>query len=87
MIGRTHISIGDKVYSTIDYLEQNVKIYDNVRDNLFSPLILSIVCKKLNKHFTYISTGCIFKFDKLYTLDEQKIGFQEEDKPNFFGSS
>ena len=39
-IGRTHGIIDGKTYSTIDYLEQPGKIYDNVRDNLFSPLLL-----------------------------------------------
>ena len=37
-IGRTHGSIGEKVYTTIDYLEQPGKIVDNIRDNLFSLL-------------------------------------------------
>ena len=34
-IGRTHGKIGDKVYGTIDYLEQKGKVLENVRDNLF----------------------------------------------------
>ena len=38
-IGRTHGSIGDKVYTTIDYLEQEEKLVENVRDNLYSPLL------------------------------------------------
>ena len=41
--GRTHGKIGDNVYSTIDYLEQEGKLVDNVRDNLFAP----ICCKCL----------------------------------------
>ena len=35
-IGRTHGKIGEKVYTTIDYLEQKGKLVDNIRDNLFS---------------------------------------------------
>jgi len=37
-IGRTHGMIDDKEYTTIDYLEQDGKLVDNVRDNLYSPL-------------------------------------------------
>ena len=33
--GRTHGKIGDKIFSTIDYLEQDGKLYDNIRDNLY----------------------------------------------------
>ena len=47
-IGRTHGVIGEKKYTTIDYLEQKGKIVENVRDNLFSPMVLSILCKKHN---------------------------------------
>ena len=32
-IGRTHGTIDGKIYTTIDYLEQDGKIKDNVRDN------------------------------------------------------
>ena len=49
-IGRTHGKIDDKVYSTIDYLEQKGKLFDNIRDNLFSPLNLALLCKELNIH-------------------------------------
>ena len=45
-IGRTHGKIGDKEYPTIDYLEQPGKLVENTRDNLFSPLVLAILCKK-----------------------------------------
>ena len=38
-IGRTHGKINGKIYSTIDYLEQKGKLYENIRDNLFSPLL------------------------------------------------
>ena len=44
-IGRTHGVIGGKKYTTIDFLEQKGKIVENVRDNLFSPMVLSILCK------------------------------------------
>ena len=86
-IGRTHGKIGDKEYTTIDYLEQKGKIYENVRDNLFSPILLSLLAKKHNKHFTYLGTGCIFKFDDEHPFGEEINGFDEESEPNFFDSS
>lgn len=84
-IGRTHGSIGDKKYTTIDYLEQEGKLVDNVRDNLFSPIQLALLAKKYQCHYTYLGTGCIFKFkDNPF---EEINGFTEESLPNFFGSS
>ena len=38
-IGRTHGTIDGKAYTTIDYLEEKGKLVENVRDNLFSPLV------------------------------------------------
>ena len=86
-IGRTHGKIGDKEYTTIDYLEQHGKIMDNVRDNLFSPIILAILCEKYNIHLTYLGTGCIFEFDEEHPYGKEINGFTEDSKPNFFGSS
>lgn len=86
-IGRTHgVTDDGKKYTTIDYLEQKGKIYENVRDNLFSPIALSLLCQKLNKHFTYLGTGCIFKYDEKHEFANEQTGFCENDKPNFFGS-
>lgn len=86
-IGRTHGKIGDKEYTTIDYLEQEGKLVENVRDNLYSPILLSMLCKERNIHYTYLGTGCIFKFDETHPFGEENNGFTEEAKPNFFGSS
>ena len=86
-IGRTHGMIGEKKYTTIDYLEQPGKLKDNVRDNLYSPLVTALVCKKFNIHYTYLGTGCIFKFDDDHLVGDENTGFTEEDVPNFFGSS
>jgi 3,5-epimerase/4-reductase len=85
-IGRTHGQIGEKVYTTIDYLEQKGKIKENVRDNLYSPLVLAILSTKLNIHFTYMGTGCIFEYDEKHPFELQVNGFTEKDTPNFFGS-
>jgi len=84
--GRTHGSIGDKEYTTIDYLEQKGKIYENVRDNLFGPIVLCNLAVKYNFHLTYLGTGCIFQFDNNHPFGQEINGFTENDKPNFFGS-
>jgi dTDP-4-dehydrorhamnose reductase len=83
LIGRTHGVYEGKEYTTIDYLEQKGKVLENVRDNLFSPVVLGLICKKYNVHFTYLGTGCIFT----YKGDGNDEGFTEDALPNFFGSS
>lgn len=74
-------------YNTIDYLEGGKQqTLENVRDNLFGPIQLALLCKKWNIHFTYLGTGCIFNYDPYHTIQNKK-GFTEQDSPNFFGSS
>lgn len=87
LTGRTHGVYNDKVYGTIDYLEQPGKLIENVRDNLFGPMVLSNLSKKHNFHFTYMGTGCIFDYDENHPYGEEINGFNEESLPNFFGSS
>jgi dTDP-4-dehydrorhamnose reductase len=77
-IGRTH---GGE-YNTIDYLELSGKLKDNIRDNLYSPLVLSILCERYNIHYTYLGTGCIFSSD-----DPTTTCIDDDALPNFFGSS
>lgn len=86
-IGRTHGTFEGKVIGTIDYLEQPGKLVENVRDNLFSPILLAELCKRNNCHFTYLGTGCIFDYDDIHEFGNENTGFKEGDKPNFFGSS
>ena len=88
-IGRTHGIIDNIKYTTIDYLEQPGKLTENLRDNLYSPLLLAHICKSKNIHYTYLGTGCIFKYDETHPFEseEKNCGFTEQDKPNFFGSS
>jgi len=50
-------------------------------------MILSLLSKKYNFHFTYLGTGCIFEFDKDHPFGEEVDGFTEDSLPNFFGSS
>ena len=90
-IGRTHGKINGKVYPTIDYLEQPGKITENIRDNLYVPLIIAEACKNYSEknryvHYTYLGTGCIFTYDDKHLYENEFTGFKEEDKPNFFGS-
>ena len=77
--GRTHGILNDIEYNTIDYLENSETLKENINDNLFVPLSLALYCDKNNIHFTYIGTGCIF--------DDPVVKFNENDKPNFFGSN
>ena len=76
IIGRTH----GPGYTTIDYLEQSGKLVENVRDNLYAPLVLAIQCKMRNIHYTYFGTGCIFS--KPHT----EGSYTEESLPDFTGS-
>lgn len=59
LIGRTH----GPGFTTIDYLEQKGKLVENVKDNLYGPLVLASECAKRSIHFTYLGTGCIFTYD------------------------
>lgn len=76
LIGRTY----GPGFTTIDYLEQKGKLVENIKDNLYGPLILAILAKKHSIHFTYLGTGCIFNG----TMDG--VGYTEANKPDFFGS-
>lgn len=78
LIGRTHGS----GYNTIDYLEQPGKLVDNIRDNLYAPLVLALLCKARGIHLTYLGTGCIFN-----QQDPVSRVYKETDQPDFFGSS
>ena len=87
-IGRTHGKIGNKLYSTIDYLEQKGKLTENIRDNLYAPMNLALLSQEKNIHYTYLGTGCIFKFDNDdgHPFGKEENGFTEDSSPNFFGS-
>jgi 3,5-epimerase/4-reductase len=80
-IGRTY----GGTFNTIDYLEQSGKLVENIRDNLYAPIILSILCERYNIHYTYMGTGCIFEYSGCKAGEDEKK--HEDDLPNFFGSS
>jgi 3,5-epimerase/4-reductase len=86
-IGRTHGVYEGETISTIDYLEKPGKLVENIKDNLYGPILLSSICKKYGKHFTYLGTGCIFDYDDDHLNGDELTGFKESDQPNFFGSS
>lgn len=65
----------------IDYLED--KVNENVRDNLFAPLLLCKLCDSLGVHFSYIGTGCIFSTN----TRDNTYDYTEEDFPDYFGSA
>lgn len=80
-IGRTYgYDENGTLIPSIDYLELPGKLMENMRDNFLAPFNLAHICQKLNIHFIYLGTGCIYTYS-----DDKKI-FTEEDKPNFTGS-
>jgi len=86
-IGRTHGVFENEKITTIDYLEKPGKLVDNIRDNLYAPVSLALLCKELNIHFTYLGTGCIFEYDEAHQYGCEETGFHEASLPNFVGSS
>lgn len=76
LIGRTH----GPGFGTIDYLEQKGKLVENLRDNLYAPVLLARAAEVAGAHFTYLGTGCIF------TREDGVDQFTEDSMPNFFGS-
>lgn len=88
VIGRTHGVRSDGTRSTtIDYLEEKGKLHENIRDNLYAPMVLALLTKDSDIHFTYLGTGCIFEYDENHPVGDETVGFTETDVPNFFGSS
>jgi 3,5-epimerase/4-reductase len=78
LLGRTH----GPGFPNIDYLEQPGKLYENLRDNLYAPLLLSQMARTYNCHYTYLGTGCIYNMD-----NPPDYSFTENDLPNFTGSA
>lgn len=78
VIGRTH----GPGCNTIDYLEEPGKLNENLRDNLYGPLLLATLSSVYNYHFTYMGTGCIFDSE-----NPPSQLFYEKDIPNYTGSA
>lgn len=82
-VGRTYgVDEDGKLINNIDYLETHLK--ENLNDNMMMPLLVATICKKYNKHLTYIGTGCIFSNN---TNEKTPYIYTEDDKPDYFGSS
>jgi len=77
-IGRTY----GPGYNSIDYLEQPGKLQENIRDNLYGPVAIGLICLEKHIHYTYIGTGCIYGSDDTMTKK-----YLEYDDPNFYGSA
>tara|TARA_Y100000389_G_C17432330_1_gene503431 strand:- start:607 stop:1476 length:870 start_codon:yes stop_codon:yes gene_type:complete len=86
VMGRTHGELNGTYFNTIDYLQHNETLQQNVNDNLFVPLRLAMFLQNTNIHFTYMGTGCIYNYDDEHTTNNM-VGFNDEDTPNFFGSN
>jgi nucleoside-diphosphate-sugar epimerase len=85
-LGRTHGTLNGKTYTTIDYLQNQETLRENINDNLYVPLRLGMFCEKNGIHFTYLGTGCIYSYEDEKEDRVKKI-FTEESIPNFFGSN
>ena len=83
-MGRTHGNFNGVEYTTIDYLQNNETLKENINDNLYVPLHLALFAKSNSIHFTYIGTGCIFSYNDIYTTTNT---IDENVNPNFFGSN
>jgi 3,5-epimerase/4-reductase len=82
-LGRTagFDEVTQRFINNIDYLENHLK--ENMNDNLYSPLMLTLIGVMLQKHVSYMGTGCIFNED---TREENAYAYKETDIPDFFGS-
>lgn len=86
--GRTHGTTEDgRRITTIDYLEEEGKLVENLQDNLYGPLVVAFLAQEYKIHFTYMGTGCIFEYDDKHPMGSEVTGFTENDLPNFFGSA
>lgn len=72
-------TIGDG-QTTVEYLESDDKLFENLQSNLFAPITLSNLCAKHRIHFTYIGSGHIFENTDI------RSDFTETDFPNFVRS-
>ncbi|WP_048809973.1 sugar nucleotide-binding protein [Candidatus Methylacidiphilum infernorum] len=65
----------------VDACEEN-KV-DCLLGNVIIPGILAKVCAKKGIVFGHVSSGCLYQGDKGMNPDGSRIGFQEDDPPNF----
>ncbi|KAM0024209.1 putative dTDP-4-dehydrorhamnose reductase [Helianthus debilis subsp. tardiflorus] len=58
---------------------------ETIRANVVGTLTLADVCREYGLVLVNFATGCIFEYDLEHPLGS-RIGFKEEDSPNFVGS-
>jgi hypothetical protein len=69
--GRTH---GGGI-KTIEYLEGGPeRTFENVRDNLYCPVRLAQICRRLGLHYTYVGTGYLFAYDAEHPIGGKEFG-------------
>jgi 3,5-epimerase/4-reductase len=78
MIGRTH----GPGCNTIDYLEEPGKLKENIRDNLYAPILLASLASSFHYHYTYLGTGCIYDHE-----NPPSHPYCEHFNPNYTGSA
>jgi len=66
----------------VDWCEDNK--LQVVRVNVIGVSIIADLCNRRNIHLTFVSTGCIYEYDKDHPIGGP--GFTETDEPNFKGS-
>lgn len=87
LIDRTNGELEGTEYTTIDYLEKEGNLVENIRDNLYCPFVLAMLCKEKNIHYTYLGSACIFEYDSNHPFRKKHNGYIESSLPNFFGGS
>jgi len=65
-----------------NFIEQSENLFDNIKDNLYSHVVLAYLSSKYKIHFTYI--GNAFLYNRTYPNEYEYL---ENDNPDFFGSS
>ena len=51
-----------------------LKLVENMRDNLWGPMVIAQICKENDIHFTYMGTGCIFHYsNEAYPLEDGSV--------------
>jgi len=51
--------------SLAEHMDQEaiqLKLYVNMHDNVYGPLLLAEICRTFCIHFTYMGSGCLFKY-------------------------
>ncbi len=73
-------------HNSIEYLEGGPdKLNQNIKDNLYAPIILATICNRLGIHMTNVGTGCLFQYNEGHEIGQK--GYTENDTGNHTGNS